>query len=203
MMCGQPMQCKSSRSVLHQIPSQVKGSSRPDVGMSGCCPKKLRIQLGFLSMASRAIVTALQQTEPRQAFNSNPKLVQTEVKAGLMGPGTFWLHAWAEVAVQSPLHMGKSCASMALETKSMTVSLVVCRKEGAVEVRSEGEAQQVLQAAAAAADAIHGLGRGGNVPQAPPQQAATAQGMHNCMLLSFPPASPRAPPPPHTLDRGD
>lgn len=41
-----------------------------------------------------------------------------------------------------------------------------CRKEGAVEVRSQGEAQQAIQAAA---DAIHGLGRGGNVPQAPPQ----------------------------------
>ena len=43
------------------------------------------------------------------------------------------------------------------------------RKEGAVEVRSEGEAQQVLQAAA---DSIHGLGRGGNVPQTAPQQSA-------------------------------
>ena len=49
----------------------------------------------------------------------------------------------------------------------------VCRKEGAVEVRSEGEAQQVLQIAA---DAIHGLGPGGNVPHAPPQQSASAQG---------------------------
>ncbi|KAL3132505.1 hypothetical protein ABBQ32_009050 [Trebouxia sp. C0010 RCD-2024] len=46
------------------------------------------------------------------------------------------------------------------------------RKEGAVEVRGEGEAQQVLQATA---DAIHGLGPGGNVPQAPPQQSASAQ----------------------------
>ncbi|KAL3156739.1 hypothetical protein ABBQ38_001014 [Trebouxia sp. C0009 RCD-2024] len=46
------------------------------------------------------------------------------------------------------------------------------RKEGAVEVRGEGEAQQVLQATA---DAIHGLGPRGNVPQAPPQQSASAQ----------------------------
>ena len=57
-----------------------------------------------------------------------------------------------------------------------------CRKEGAVEVRSEGEAQQVLQAAA---DAIHGLGRGGNVPQAPPQQTATTKGRFSCMPLSL------------------
>lgn len=42
------------------------------------------------------------------------------------------------------------------------------KKEGAVEVRSQAEAQQAVQAAA---DAIHGLGRGGNVPQALPQAA--------------------------------
>ena len=40
----------------------------------------------------------------------------------------------------------------------------MCRKEGATEVRNHGEAEQVLQAAAAAAQAIHGLGPGGNVP---------------------------------------
>ncbi|DBB14004.1 hypothetical protein WJX82_002006 [Trebouxia sp. C0006] len=42
------------------------------------------------------------------------------------------------------------------------------KKEGAVEVRSQAEAQQAVQAAA---DAVHGLGRGGNVPQALPQAA--------------------------------
>ncbi|KAL0032304.1 hypothetical protein WJX79_003738 [Trebouxia sp. C0005] len=42
------------------------------------------------------------------------------------------------------------------------------KKEGAVEVRSQAEAQQAVRAAA---DAIHGLGRGGNVPQALPQAA--------------------------------
>ena len=63
-----------------------------------------------------------------------------------------------------------------------SVSALCYRKEGAVEVRSEGEAQQVLQAAA---DSIHGLGRGGNVPQAPPQQTATAQGRLSCTSLPF------------------
>lgn len=64
-------------------------------------------------------------------------------------------------------------------------ALLGCRKEGAVEVRSQGEAQQAIQAAA---DAIHGLGRGGNVPQAPPQgppQASpagpAAQGTTTCL----------------------
>lgn len=54
----------------------------------------------------------------------------------------------------------------------MTVHCV-CRKEGATEVRNHGEAEQVLQAAAAAAQAIHGLGPGGNVPHDP----KSAQGM--------------------------
>ena len=62
-----------------------------------------------------------------------------------------------------------------------SMSALWYRKEGAVEVRSEGEAQQVLQAAA---DSIHGLGRGGNVPHAPPQQTATAQGRLSCTPLS-------------------
>lgn len=49
-----------------------------------------------------------------------------------------------------------------------------------MEVRSQGEAQQVLQAAA---DAIHGLGRGGNVPQAPPQPSV--QGKSGWLSLSY------------------
>ncbi|DBB14005.1 TPA: hypothetical protein ACH3X3_000976 [Trebouxia sp. C0006] len=52
------------------------------------------------------------------------------------------------------------------------------KKEGAVEVRSQAEAQQAVQAAA---DAVHGLGRGGNVPQALPQAAhAGAPGTAAC-----------------------
>ncbi len=47
-----------------------------------------------------------------------------------------------------------------------------------MEVRSQAEAQQAVQAAA---DAIHGLGRGGNVPQALPQAAhAGAPGTAAC-----------------------
>ena len=69
---------------------------------------------------------------------------------------------------------------MTVQYDSMTA--LRYRKEGAVEVCSEGEAQLALQAAA---DAIHGLGRGGNVPQAPPQQAATAEGRFSCMPLSL------------------
>lgn len=64
----------------------------------------------------------------------------------------------------------------------MTVNLALCvgcyRKEGAVEVRSQAEAQQAVQAAA---DAIHGLGRGGNMPQALPQAThAGAPGTAAC-----------------------
>lgn len=67
-----------------------------------------------------------------------------------------------------------------LVTADSTLCVGCCRKEGAVEVRSQAEAQQAVQAAA---DAIHGLGRGGNVPQALPQAAhAGAPGTAACAM---------------------
>ena len=57
------------------------------------------------------------------------------------------------------------------------------RKEGAIEVGSQKEAQQATQAAA---DAIHGLGRGGNVPHAAPQASASAPGTAALHFMTHP-----------------
>lgn len=70
------------------------------------------------------------------------------------------------------------CFQLAYNRLVTALSAGCCRKEGAVEVRSQAEAQQAVRAAA---DAIHGLGRGGNVPQALPQAAhAGAPGTAAC-----------------------
>ncbi len=52
----------------------------------------------------------------------------------------------------------------------------LCRREGATEVSGGPEAaERAVAAARAAAQAIHGLGPGGNVPAAPPQQQPQAE----------------------------
>ncbi len=71
-----------------------------------------------------------------------------------------------------------TCLQLVYRRLMTAASVGCCRKEGAVEVRSQAEAQQAVQAAA---DAVHGLGRGGNVPQALPQAAhAGAPGTAAC-----------------------
>lgn len=60
-----------------------------------------------------------------------------------------------------------------------------CRKEGAVEVSGQGEADQVLAAAQEATHHIHGLGPGGNRAAPPPQEGLTSISLPNFPLFAL------------------